>query len=343
MSPVVARRRPGVLAGLGFGLLLLVVLAGAAGTAWALGWVKLPGTEAAVVEGPERQQGPPGTQPVPVSARAIPAYTRLTRDDILDAKTLQVRVAWLDPARLPPDVVLEVPKILGRVVGEAKSSGYVFRESDFLPEGTQPGLVAGIPAGKRAMRIELSKIAGFYGLREGDRFDVLATLAIDATSKDLARLPVGQGGARQLALEASLTNALKAATVKVIVQNGVMVTPMETRQVPYTVNSLTQGTLVRTRPVQEIVIAVDPGEVARLTEALAVEAELACVPRSGRPDDPQDSITPDLQPDPRLPMLGFGSGGGTGNSAEGMFFIERIDGDQREMRVIPHLGGPGGH
>jgi hypothetical protein len=82
----------------------------------------------------------------------------------------------------------------------------------------------------------------------------------------------------------------------VIVQSAVIVQPMNTRGVPVYQSSLTDGAATRVRPVQEAVIAIDPDEVALLTEALAVEAKLTSIPRSGRPDDPPASRTPNLHP-----------------------------------------------
>jgi len=124
----------------------------------------------------------------------------------------------------------------------------------------------------------------------------VSTLAIDPGGAGSASLAAGGLYGRQLDLQARLTNWQKQATVRVVVQNGSIVEPMMTRQIPVANNSLTQGLIVRTKPVQEVVIAVAPSEVARLTEALAVNADISCVPRSGRPDDPRDSITPELYP-----------------------------------------------
>ena len=86
------------------------------------------------------------------------------------------------------------------------------------------------------------------------------------------------------------------ARVQVLVQNGVVVSPLQTRAVPVTSTTLTQGQRTRTIPVQEMVIALDPDEVAPFLEALSVEAEITCLARSGRPDDPVDSITPSSDP-----------------------------------------------
>ena len=86
---------------------------------------------------------------------------------------------------------------------------------------------------------------------------------------------VGGAYGAQLALQARLSNWQKQATVHVLVQNGVIVEPLVTRQVPVFSRSLTQGGITRMRPVQEAVIAVEPDEVARLTEAMAVDARVS--------------------------------------------------------------------
>src|SRR5207237_8746574 len=88
----------------------------------------------------------------------------------------------------------------------------------------------------------------------------------------------------------------KQATVRVIVQNGLIIEPMTTRGVPMYQSSLVDGAATHTRPVQEAVLAINPEEVALLTEAMAVESKITTIPRSGRPDDPVHSRTPDLRP-----------------------------------------------
>ena len=56
-----------------------------------------------------------------------------------------------------------------------------------------------------------------------------------------------------------------------------------TRNMPISSSSLTQGMTTRTVPMQEIVIAVDPQEVAPLNEAMDLKYEITCMARSGRP------------------------------------------------------------
>ena len=67
-----------------------------------------------------------------------------------------------------------------------------------------------------------------------------------------------------------------------------------------------------------------------LTEALAVGAELICVPRSGNADDPVDSETPETQPvSPFNSVLGEVSGGGP------LTLVETISGPKRKFEAVP--------
>lgn len=277
---------------------------------------------------------------VPTPARRIPAYTRVTRDHLWDARNNRVSVIYLPPRAVTPEMILKLSDVIGRVLDHDKAPGYVFTEDDFLPKGTREGVVAGIPPGKRAFRIAADKVDGLYGLNAGDRFDLLATMPIDASRGGGPQAfnfagPHGQ----QLALQARLTNWQKQATVRVMVQNGVIVQPLMTRGVPTFQASLTEGGATHMRPVQEVVIAINPDEVARLTEAFAVDAKITAIPRSGRPDDPVDSETPDLQP--VSPFTAPGAGGFTAesnraNGKEAPFrMVETIMGQKRELTAVP--------
>ncbi len=281
-----------------------------------------------------------GLVAVPVPARNIPAYAKLTRDHFWNPQTQQLTVVYLPPESVSPVMLTKLGDVLGRVLDHEKPAGFVFTEEDFLPRGTREGLVAGIPSGKRAIRVESEKVDGLFGLRPGDRFDLVATLPIDTSRGGSQAFDVGGTYGSQMALQARLSNWQKQATVQVMVQNGVIVEPMVTRQVPVFSRSLTQGGITRMRPVQEVVIAIDPDEVARLTEAMAVGATISTVPRSGRPDDPVDSVTPNLRP--VNPFTGPGmtataSPFDTGAPAAGAPFsmVERITGAQRELTAVP--------
>jgi Flp pilus assembly protein CpaB len=337
------RRRRSFLGGLS--TLLLLVLA-VAGTVLVLGYLgkvdlsflpfQLPGMPATAAS----LAPPKGTIAVPISAREIKAYTKISREHVIDETTMQLRFVNLKPEQIKPSMCTDMKEILGRVLDHDKPAGYVFLKEDFLPEGSRAGLSGGIPAGKRGMWVQADKVKGVVDLNEGDRFDLVATVPIDAKNQDLGKSKMAGPYGSQLALQASLTNWKKQATVSVIVQSGVIVSPMRTRKVPFTVNSLTQGAIVREKPVQEIFIAIDPQEVARLTEAMAVEAEIACVPRSGRPGDPTDSVTPDLKPRTPFSAIGSAADAAASTSSGGggsMLLIERIAGSDRELLAVPRV------
>ena len=130
-------------------------------------------------------------------------------------------VIFLDPERLQDNVLTNINDIRGRVLGRDKPAGFVFTESDFLPRGSREGLTAGIPPGKRAMRVDATQVKGVYGLRRGDRFDIVATLPIDSSA--FRGNQIGGTYGAQFDLMAKLNNLQKQATVKVVVQNGVVV------------------------------------------------------------------------------------------------------------------------
>ena len=282
-----------------------------------------------------RSQAPStaGLIAVPTAATPIPAHTRIGRDHLWDRVNSRIAVVYLPPRAVTKEMLLSIGDIIGRVLDGDKQAGYVFTNADFLPRGTREGLVAGIPPGKRAIRVSADRVEGLYGLNAGDRFDIVATMPIDAANGG-GRAPNFAGPySPELALQAQLSNWDKQATVRVIVQNASIVEPMSTRGVTTYQTSITQGTAARTRAVQEAVIAINPHEVALLTEAMAVDARLASIPRSGRPDDPVESKTPDLRPfspfaapgDPRL----------AANDSDRFTVVETIMGQKRALTAVP--------
>jgi Flp pilus assembly protein CpaB len=278
-----------------------------------------------------------GLVAVPTPAAVIPAYTRIRRDHLWDRRNNRLAVVYLPPQAVTKEMLVNITDVLGRVLDHAKEPGYVFTETDFLPPGTREGLVGGIPAGKRAIRISADKVEGLFGLLTGDRFDIVATIPISAGRTGGQTFNFGGPYSQEVALQAQLSNWDKQATVRVIVQSAVIVEPMATRAVPTTQASLTDGTATRTRPVQEVVIAVEPHEVALLTEAMAVDATLTTIPRSGRPDDPVDSTTPDLRPTSPFSTAGDDGVDSRLSPEEGDDFavVETIMGQKRALTAVP--------
>jgi hypothetical protein len=336
MSPF-SRRRPGgppsVFAGPMIALAVVVSAVVIVSTLWAFGLLDLSRFRST-------EPSTAGLIAVPTPGRTIPAYSRVTRDHLWDTRRSRLAVVYLPPRAVTREMLVSIPSVIGRVLAHEKAPGYVFTEDDFLPAGTRDGIVAGIPAGKRAIRVPADKVEGVYGLHGGDRFDLVATMPIDA-SRASQTFNVGGVYSEQLSVQARLSNWQKQATVRVLVQNGVIVEPMTTRQVPLLQTSLTEHAAVRMRPVQEFVIAIEPEEVARLTEAMAVEAKISMVPRSGRPDDPINSRTPDLRP--VSPFSGPGSGASMSDDSDGatdqdppaFSVVETIMGRKRALTAVP--------
>lgn len=265
---------------------------------------------------------------VPTSAMQIPAHMRIRRDHLWDRANARISVVYLPPRAVTKEMLLNITQIIGRVLDSEKEPGYVFTDADFLPRGTREGLVAGIPAGKRAIRVSADRVEGMYGLNAGDRFDIVATMPIDAADGGRS-LNFSGPYSQEIALETQLSNWEKQATVRVIVQNAVIVEPMIARGVPVPTTTSAQAAAARARAVQEAVIAVNPNEVALLTEAMAVDARLSSIPRSGRPDDPVNTRTPDLRP-----FSPFAAPGGS-NEANGFSTVETIMGPKRAVTAVP--------
>ena len=101
-------------------------------------------------------------------------------------------------------------------------------------------------------------------------------------------------------LGGSVTNA----NTRTDIGHGAVVLPVYTRLMPSTTHSLTNGSQSSTKPVQEIVIAVEPNEVPKLTEAIAVGAELVAVARSGLPEETHETkISTEQQEAPKVRMI----------------------------------------
>jgi Flp pilus assembly protein CpaB len=312
MRPATSRRAKSPFKTIVLGAFTLLIGAAATiGGLWAAG-VDLPFLQMA--------QDHRGMVAVPITTRPIPAYTKVTRDYLLIPEKGVPKYLYLPPEITKQmGVITNFSQITGRVLDHEKPPGYPFTEHDFLPKGTRPGLVAGIPAGKRAITVEVSKIQGIAALRVGDRLDLLSSQPVDM-QKALQGKGMSLGAS---SVQIGLMAQTKKANVLVLVQNGVLVAPVTTRVIPIYSNSLTQGAVTRNKPIQEAVIALDPEEIAPLTEALAIDASITCVARSGLPDDPGPASVTPSGPSP----------------SDHIMAVERIVGGQREVVFVPRSAG----
>ncbi|MEM7231760.1 MAG: hypothetical protein AAF517_06280 [Planctomycetota bacterium] len=279
------------------------------------------------------EERPNNTIAIPTTTVAIPAYTQVRREHLWDAKRGKLSFIYLAKDQVPEGVFTDLSQIIGRVLDHSKKPGYVFTEDDFYPKGTREGLVAGVPASKMMLLINAKTIAGLHGLRPGDRFDVIETIPVDAKAADL---PGGSQGihAERIALEMRLSNWSKQAQVQVIVHGAMVVSPVAARAEPTTSSSLTRGTVSRTIPIQEIYIALDPSEVAPLSQAIAVKSDVRAVIRSGRAEASPEISPSDLRPKNPLQAAFSPLSGGDG-ARTGLSFVEQVSGGKRKLLTVP--------
>lgn len=286
--------------------ILVMGLVGGALLLHATGAVKLPFL-AAKAEEPAKPDLS-GLVRVPRSARMIPAYAAVVREDLWDAQQGTVSAVYLRPEDVTEDMITDLGSVLGRVLKREKPPGYVFTKTDFFPHGTRPGPTAGIPPGKRAMRLKADDVPGLHGLNQGDRFDLVMTVSVELEQPPLrSTQPAGgldlegpyaalQANAAARADDEPVRVKRKHAEVRTIVRNGLVVEPVQQRKEITKHASLLQGATLQATPIEEIVIAVDPEEVAEVNLALAVGASLQVAMRSGQADASVDEgDIPDIQ------------------------------------------------
>jgi len=234
----------------------------------------------------------------PLAVRSIPAYTAITREHLMDPKTVEFLFAYRQSEQVPPSGLLPLDRILGRVLKSDHKPGYGFTEQDFLPEGTHPGLVAGVPPGKRAFVLPADRITGVHGLRPGDEVDVLMSMPIEPSG---AGSPTNKGQMSPASQHGGGSGRLRKIGVIPLVHGGVVVRPVTLRQTPAASAATGKDAGLQTHGVPEVVLAIDPAEVAPLSQALAVDTEIYCVAHSGHPDDVA-GLTPGL-PTPPAPQI----------------------------------------
>jgi Flp pilus assembly protein CpaB len=310
--PYARSKSRGISTGLVIVLVFLLVAGtavGGVGTLWLFGKIELPFLS-------RGDKLPDGYDRVLVSARTIPAYTKITRDDVIDPKTRDFASIPVPRETITDDVLTDYNQIRGRVINHEKPANYVFKEEDFFPKGTRAGLAGAIPPGKRSLLLEVAKISGVHGLKVGDHIDLVATIPVEVLKGG------GMGKFNSgLQAETQLASMQKLANVRILAQDAVLLTPVTARQKPTVSKSISQGTTVRNIPVEEVTIAVDPAEVAPVTQALATDVNVMCVVRSGQPGDPAaHTDTPGSDP------------------LAGITSIDTISGDKREVVTLPDYG-----
>lgn len=294
----------------GLGVILLSTTAvGAVGTLWAMGKIELPFLSRPV-------DTHPGMVAIIRSPHAIPAYTKLTLEHLLEA-TGKPSFHYLPPEQVKPGTILDVTQIIGRVLNHDKAAGYAFTEKDFYEKGTRAGLVGGIPPGKVMMTLDATKIEGLFNLQRGDHIDLRSTYQLEAPKG-------GSGGKLTSGLQtmAQIASMNKRAQNRLLAEDAVLVTPVTIREKPTISHSVQSGTKVVKVPVQEIEIAVTRDEVDRINEAIVTEVKITAQARSGQPGEGSVTTSAKRPADPNDPMSNY-------------VVLDLISGNKRESVVVP--------
>src|SRR6187431_2833210 len=137
--------------------IVVLVLVGIVGTAYAVGGKDLFRRVFAGDTAQEQRDEHPGKVAVLVSPAPIAAFTALDPTSFIDAKTGDFHVAWVTQKTCEDAGLLRDPAALrGRVLKHDKSPWLAFTEGDFFPRGTQPSATAGIGPGQRGVTLSAS-------------------------------------------------------------------------------------------------------------------------------------------------------------------------------------------
>lgn len=224
--------------------------------------------------------GPGGNLEAVLAPGGIPAYTKITREHLINPRTGTFDI--FESGELPPGTLASPSQLLGRVLMVDKSPGYLFNESEFLPEGTRGGVTAGVPPGKRAVVIEAGRIQGAYALNMGDRIDLVSMAPLSEASATVedGRLVVSPATVR------NRVNDSRRVPV-VLATNAEIIRPVTRRTEFFEQRSGALGAQmdIRQKPIEEITLAVDPDEAAGLLGALSNGTRIVALARSGRVND----------------------------------------------------------
>jgi hypothetical protein len=305
-----ASSRPSLVYRIGQLLAALALCTGIIGVLHVAGFLKIPW---AVVDDPFQIR-------IPINARPIPAYTRVSREDMLNPQT-----GSLMTQRLPPESVVGMSATMrgsdgqivqARIDGVQRSaSGNVLCliQGQSVPaESLQElgGAVMNVNAiiGRVVRRDKRAGLAfredTFFpqGTPEGiagatppgmraitlDAADLLGVHSLQAGDRlDLmASLPAGDESegsvpARLPGLSTPVTSAGSAEPSPVLLANSAIVLrPVYVRSEAAAVNSLMQGRLVRNEPHYEVALAVDPEDVIPIQNAINRSLKITCIAHS---------------------------------------------------------------
>ena len=230
---------------------------------------------------------------VPVTARDVKPFEKLTVEDFVDPSTGRLRVFYFPPEKVDDTWIQDPSELLDRVVSEPLDSGRVVNRSVLLPKGTRPGVSAGVPPGWTAIRLTSLQVRGLAMANELDHIELVAARPIRAEhAQAKAQWPAKRSDA-VFALPDS-GDVFTQADVRVLATNAIVLT-RAVEEIEQTVvdeeetaldeaevgESVSRKSVVRkkvprymTRSAVVCSVAVPAEVVTSLTEALAIQSIL---------------------------------------------------------------------
>ena len=114
-----------------------------------------------------------GMVPVITTATMVNAFAALTDENLMDESSGQLHYYYFPAEKISDEWITEPAQLYGRVVARPLRRGSLITEGDLLPQGTRPGISAGLQPGMAGMSLSKSNVQGFENLAVGDRFSIL--------------------------------------------------------------------------------------------------------------------------------------------------------------------------
>ena len=259
---------------------------------------------------------------IPVTARPIEAFTKLSPADFVDPATGRLRVYYFDAEQVDPDWIRSVRDLVDRVTAVPIEPGRAVASRDLLPAGTDDGPPAGVPAGYVAIEVTSDQLRGLSPVDVLDRLDIVSARPIQSETVE-ARATWPQTESTKVFYDADADDVFSQALTEAICTGAIVISrgeraieTVETTQTEEIAEEVevSTGTVNRhgvTRTFQPAVLtrtelvctlAVRETDLPRLVTALALDAVaidgistpvLLAVLHSGRPDVAPPSIERD--------------------------------------------------
>jgi hypothetical protein len=248
------------------------------GVASSMGWLTTD-SQNKLSSRPSRE----GMVRVPRSLLPLKAFEEVGRESYYDLKLGDDSYFWLDKADVEanPDWVTKVDQIKGRVMAHDKDKDFVFKKSDFLPEGSRTGIIAGVSEGKQGFFLDVKEIPGLRFLKQGDRFDLIASIP-KASQDSTTEYGLLMGGIKVKGNKPMPTNG-----IRLLVKGGSMIALTTDRSMTtqggLELNSVDgSGKSSLSQKDERVAIAIDPAEAIPLTQALGDQLKIHMVAQSGQ-------------------------------------------------------------